>query len=45
VVKTPLGHADPAAHWRQRLADGLANDRSPPAERIERSETHAGFVM
>ena len=39
-VKTPLGHADPAAHWRQRLADGLANDRSPPAERIERSETH-----
>jgi hypothetical protein len=22
-VKTTLGHANPAAHWRQRLADGL----------------------
>jgi nitrite reductase/ring-hydroxylating ferredoxin subunit len=25
-VKTTAGHADPAAHWRQRLADGLAHD-------------------
>src|SRR5262249_56683321 len=25
-VKTAFGHADPAAHWRQRLADGLAPD-------------------
>jgi hypothetical protein len=25
-VKTTLGDADPAAHWRQRLADGLAHD-------------------
>ena len=25
-VKTTLGHADPAAHCRQRLADGLAHD-------------------
>jgi hypothetical protein len=25
-VKATLGHADPAAHWRQRLADGLAHD-------------------
>ena len=25
-VKTTLGHADTAAHWRQRLADGLAHD-------------------
>jgi nitrite reductase/ring-hydroxylating ferredoxin subunit len=25
-VKTTLDHADPAAHWRQRLADGLAHD-------------------
>src|SRR5215471_15663372 len=25
-VKTSLGHADPAAHWRLRLADGLAHD-------------------
>jgi nitrite reductase/ring-hydroxylating ferredoxin subunit len=25
-VKTTLGHDDPAAHWRQRLADGLAHD-------------------
>jgi nitrite reductase/ring-hydroxylating ferredoxin subunit len=25
-VKTTLGHADPGAHWRQRLADGLAHD-------------------
>jgi nitrite reductase/ring-hydroxylating ferredoxin subunit len=25
-VKTTLGHADPAAHWHQRLADGLAHD-------------------
>jgi nitrite reductase/ring-hydroxylating ferredoxin subunit len=25
-VKTTLGHADPATHWRQRLADGLAHD-------------------
>ena len=25
-VKTTLGHADPAAHWRQRLEDGLAHD-------------------
>jgi nitrite reductase/ring-hydroxylating ferredoxin subunit len=24
-VKTTFGHADPAAHWRQRLADGLAH--------------------
>jgi nitrite reductase/ring-hydroxylating ferredoxin subunit len=25
-VKTTFGHADPAAHWCQRLADGLAHD-------------------
>ncbi len=25
-VKTTIGHADPAAHWRQRLTDGLAHD-------------------
>jgi nitrite reductase/ring-hydroxylating ferredoxin subunit len=25
-VKTTLGHADPVAHWRRRLADGLAHD-------------------
>jgi nitrite reductase/ring-hydroxylating ferredoxin subunit len=25
-VKTTFGHADPAAHWRQRLSDGLAHD-------------------
>jgi len=25
-VKTSFGHADPAAHWRERLADGLAHD-------------------
>jgi nitrite reductase/ring-hydroxylating ferredoxin subunit len=25
-VKTTLDNADPAAHWRQRLADGLAHD-------------------
>jgi len=25
-VKTTVGHADPAAHWHQRLADGLAHD-------------------
>jgi nitrite reductase/ring-hydroxylating ferredoxin subunit len=25
-VKTTVGHIDPAAHWRQRLADGLAHD-------------------
>jgi hypothetical protein len=25
-VKTTLDHADPPAHWRQRLADGLAHD-------------------
>jgi nitrite reductase/ring-hydroxylating ferredoxin subunit len=25
-VKTAFGHADPTAHWRQRLADGLAHD-------------------
>jgi nitrite reductase/ring-hydroxylating ferredoxin subunit len=25
-VKTAFGHADPAAHWHQRLADGLAHD-------------------
>jgi nitrite reductase/ring-hydroxylating ferredoxin subunit len=25
-VKTAFGHADPVAHWRQRLADGLAHD-------------------
>jgi nitrite reductase/ring-hydroxylating ferredoxin subunit len=25
-VKTTLGHADPATHWRQQLADGLAHD-------------------
>src|SRR5215211_8169289 len=27
-VKTTCGHADPAAHWHQRLADGLAHDLS-----------------
>jgi nitrite reductase/ring-hydroxylating ferredoxin subunit len=27
-VKTTFGHADPAAHWRRRLADGLAHDLS-----------------
>src|SRR6185369_12318952 len=25
-VKTTFGHADPAAHWQQRLADGLTHD-------------------
>ena len=25
-VKTTFSHADPAAHWRERLADGLAHD-------------------
>jgi nitrite reductase/ring-hydroxylating ferredoxin subunit len=25
-VKTTFGHADPAAHWHHRLADGLAHD-------------------
>jgi nitrite reductase/ring-hydroxylating ferredoxin subunit len=25
-VKTTFGHADPAAHWQQRLTDGLAHD-------------------
>src|SRR5262249_58347854 len=25
-VKTAFGPADPAAHWRERLADGLAHD-------------------
>ena len=25
-VKTTFGHADPAAHWHRRLADGLAHD-------------------
>src|SRR5499433_4345792 len=25
-VKTTFGDADPARHWRQRLADGLAHD-------------------
>jgi nitrite reductase/ring-hydroxylating ferredoxin subunit len=25
-VKTTFGHANPAAHWRQRLGDGLAHD-------------------
>jgi nitrite reductase/ring-hydroxylating ferredoxin subunit len=25
-VRTTFGHADPAAHWRQRLADGVAHD-------------------
>ncbi|SAK91218.1 Rieske (2Fe-2S) protein [Caballeronia ptereochthonis] len=25
-VATTFGHPDPAAHWRQRLADGLAHD-------------------
>ncbi|MFL9965958.1 Rieske (2Fe-2S) protein [Paraburkholderia sediminicola] len=25
-VTTTFGHPDPAAHWRQRLADGLAQD-------------------
>jgi nitrite reductase/ring-hydroxylating ferredoxin subunit len=25
-VKTTFGHAEPAVHWRQRLADGLAHD-------------------
>ena len=25
-VNTTFGHADPAAHWHQRLADGLAHD-------------------
>ena len=27
-VKTTFGHPDPATHWRQRLADGLAHDLS-----------------
>src|SRR5262249_27929247 len=27
-VKTTFGHADPAAHWQQRLGDGLAHDLS-----------------
>ena len=25
-VKTTFGHADPAAHWRKRLGEGLAHD-------------------
>ncbi|MDN3626770.1 Rieske 2Fe-2S domain-containing protein [Methylobacterium isbiliense] len=27
-VKTEFAHADPALHWKQRLADGLAHDLS-----------------
>jgi nitrite reductase/ring-hydroxylating ferredoxin subunit len=27
-VKTTFGHADPAAHWRERLSNGLAHDIS-----------------
>jgi len=27
-VKTSFAHADPATHWRRRLADGLAHDLS-----------------
>jgi nitrite reductase/ring-hydroxylating ferredoxin subunit len=27
-VKTTFGHADPAAHWRERLGSGLAHDIS-----------------
>ena len=32
-VKTTAGHVDPAAHWRQRLADGLAHDLASSSPR------------
>jgi nitrite reductase/ring-hydroxylating ferredoxin subunit len=33
-VKTTFSHADPAAHWHQRLGDGLAHDLSLVVARL-----------
>jgi hypothetical protein len=40
-VKTTFGHADPAAHWRQRLADGLAHDFGLVIEKAVRGQLAA----
>jgi nitrite reductase/ring-hydroxylating ferredoxin subunit len=41
-VKTTFGHADPAAHWRQRLADGLAHDLSLVIAKAVQGQMAAG---
>jgi hypothetical protein len=41
-VKTTFGHADPAAHWRRRLADGLAHDLSLVIAKALQGELAAG---
>jgi nitrite reductase/ring-hydroxylating ferredoxin subunit len=41
-VKTTFGHADPAAHWQRRLADGLAHDLSLVIAKAVQGELAAG---
>ncbi len=41
-VKTTFGHSDPAAHWRQRLADGLAHDIGPVIAKAVQGQLAAG---
>src|SRR5215510_841376 len=41
-VKTTFGHADPAAHWRQRLADGLAHDLGDVIAKAVRGQLAVG---
>src|SRR5262245_27676447 len=41
-VKTAFGHADPAAHWHQRLAAGLAHDLSLVVAKAVHGQLAAG---
>jgi nitrite reductase/ring-hydroxylating ferredoxin subunit len=41
-VKATFAHADPAAHWRRRLADGLAHDLSLVIAKAVQGELAAG---
>jgi nitrite reductase/ring-hydroxylating ferredoxin subunit len=41
-VKSSFGHADPAAHWRARLADGLAHDLGLVIAKAVHGELAAG---
>jgi nitrite reductase/ring-hydroxylating ferredoxin subunit len=42
-VKTIFGHADPVAHWRCRLADGLAHNIGPVIAKGVQGQLAAGL--
>ena len=44
-VATTFGHSDPAGHWRQRLADGLAHDLGLVIAKAVHGELAAGVPV